>query len=269
MGFLDNLGLGMGVASDAGNIAGSMVDLFTRKKRREEQFAREDTAVQRRARDLEAAGLSKTLAAGTAAQAQPMNQRSTQTRTQTSGNVLANAQKDLTNAKINESKTQADLNKSAENLNVQRANQVAAQTISEGVSREGQLAQNILTRDKANAIPSERAAFNQLGWSYYKDAPGHLTGEIARTMAAFASGTAGLSRTVTTALQPIVEKIQNIQFPSFEKQNQWIQEQLDKIKDFPETLRPQISNILNGGVPADMGQWQANDRNRNQLPYYQ
>jgi len=69
----------LGAGSDLTNLAGGMVDLFTRKKRREEQFAREDSAVQRRAADLEAAGLSKTLAAGSAASSAPISNRSTQT----------------------------------------------------------------------------------------------------------------------------------------------------------------------------------------------
>jgi len=52
------------------SLAGTATNLLMSKKRREEQYSREDTAVQRRASDLEAAGLSKTLAAGSAAQAQ-------------------------------------------------------------------------------------------------------------------------------------------------------------------------------------------------------
>ncbi|MBA7557978.1 hypothetical protein ES705_50764 [subsurface metagenome] len=63
-------GLGS-VIGGAGGIAGAIANLLSQKKTREQQLAlqeraweREDTAVQRRAADLEMAGLSKTLAAG-------------------------------------------------------------------------------------------------------------------------------------------------------------------------------------------------------------
>jgi len=52
------------------SLVGTATNLLMSKKRRQEQYAREDNAVQRRASDLQAAGLSKTLAAGSAAQAQ-------------------------------------------------------------------------------------------------------------------------------------------------------------------------------------------------------
>lgn len=64
----DILGPVLGAASDAVNIGTGLVNLFTAKKRREEQWKREDNAVQRRAADLEKAGFSRTLAAGGAAQ---------------------------------------------------------------------------------------------------------------------------------------------------------------------------------------------------------
>jgi len=63
------LGAILGGAGDAINLASGLVGLLGAKKRKEEQYAREDTAVQRRAADMEAAGFSKTLAAGSAAQA--------------------------------------------------------------------------------------------------------------------------------------------------------------------------------------------------------
>jgi len=64
MSFLDNFGSVVGAASDVNNL----FQAFGARRRRKEAFAREDNAVQRRASDLEAAGLSKTLAAGSAAQ---------------------------------------------------------------------------------------------------------------------------------------------------------------------------------------------------------
>nr|UXQ87927.1 MAG: DNA pilot protein [Microvirus sp.] len=57
--------IGGGVA-----LGGTAANILMSKKRRQEQYSREDNAVQRRAKDMEAAGLSKTLAAGSAAQAQ-------------------------------------------------------------------------------------------------------------------------------------------------------------------------------------------------------
>jgi len=68
MGWLDPVSQGLGVVSDVTNIGSGLINLFTAKKRREEQWKREDNAVQRRALDMEKAGLSKTLAAGGAAQ---------------------------------------------------------------------------------------------------------------------------------------------------------------------------------------------------------
>ena len=68
MGAFDIVTGGVGLAGDAVNIGTGLVNLIGAKKRRKEQFAREDSAVQRRARDMEKAGLSKTLAAGSAAQ---------------------------------------------------------------------------------------------------------------------------------------------------------------------------------------------------------
>lgn len=53
------------------SLAGSGVQTAASLLGRKKQWEREDNAVQRRAADLEAAGLSKTLAAGTAAQASP------------------------------------------------------------------------------------------------------------------------------------------------------------------------------------------------------
>jgi len=222
MGFLDNLGVGAEVVSSGTNIAGGMVDLFTRKKRREEQYDREDTAVQRRAADLEAAGLSKTLAAGSAASAAPVTQRSTQTKTGISQAVLANAQKELTNQKINESKTQEDLNRAlASKANTEAGNLVLLRP---KIGSESTLAQ-----DKATYVPQEREAFANIGWSYYKDAPGHITGEIARTLSSFAAGTTGLTKTVLEKLQPVAQELQTRTFETIEQGNNWIQEQIDKI----------------------------------------
>lgn len=71
--------IGTAVGMGAGAFIGGMADLWNLRQEEEKRdydralqqeiFAREDTAVQRRAADLEAAGLSKTLAAGSAAQA--------------------------------------------------------------------------------------------------------------------------------------------------------------------------------------------------------
>lgn len=58
----------LGIASDVANFGGFLGNLFSRRR----QYRREDTAVRRRARDLEAAGFSKTLAAGSAAQSSPI-----------------------------------------------------------------------------------------------------------------------------------------------------------------------------------------------------
>lgn len=59
---------GLGMAQDAANITGGLIGMIGAKKRRRHQEAREDNAVQRHAADMEAAGLSKTLAAGGQAQ---------------------------------------------------------------------------------------------------------------------------------------------------------------------------------------------------------
>jgi hypothetical protein len=53
-----------GAASDAVNLGAGVFNLFGWRQRRAHAEAREDTAYQRAAADLEAAGLSKTLAAG-------------------------------------------------------------------------------------------------------------------------------------------------------------------------------------------------------------
>ena len=226
---LANLGLGMEVASSATNIAGGLVDLIGRRRRREEQFAREDNAVQRRASDLEAAGLSKTLAAGSAASATPVSARSTQTKSGVSQAVLANAQKELTNQKINESKTQEDLNRSATNLNDERAGLTRQQAINAGYTATGLDHANTLSGDRAANIPRERDLFESIGWTYYKDAPGHLTGEVARLMSSLGKGGAGLSKTVISRLQPIAEEAQARISSGLEVGNNWIQEQIDKV----------------------------------------
>lgn len=63
---------GMDIVGTAAGITGDLINAFSYKKRRSHQEAREDNAVQRRSADLEKAGLSKTLAAGSPAQASPM-----------------------------------------------------------------------------------------------------------------------------------------------------------------------------------------------------
>lgn len=60
---------GAGVVQQGGNFLSDLVFNKQRKELQQQIFQREDTAVQRRAADLEAAGLSKTLAAGGGAQA--------------------------------------------------------------------------------------------------------------------------------------------------------------------------------------------------------
>ena len=237
MSFLDNLGLGAGVASDALNLGGGIVDLFTRKKRREEQHEREDTAVQRRAADLEAAGLSKTLAAGSAASAAPIQARSTQTKVQTPQNILANAQKELTNAKINESKTQQELNKAlASKANTEAGNLVLLRP---KIGSESEL-----FADKAYSIPREREAFSRLGWSYYKDVPG-LTGEVSRTLATFAEATTGLAKNTMEKLQPIAEQAAEMVENGIEVGNNWIQQQIDKVPGLFGAAKQGVVNIFN------------------------
>lgn len=70
--WLNPVSTGMNIAGAATGIAGDLINAFTYKKRREHQEKREDNAVRRRANDLEKAGFSKTLAAGSPAQATPM-----------------------------------------------------------------------------------------------------------------------------------------------------------------------------------------------------
>jgi len=60
-----------GAVEVGGGLLGSIFGARAQNKLQKKQWAREDNAVQRRARDLEKAGLSKTLAAGGAAQAGP------------------------------------------------------------------------------------------------------------------------------------------------------------------------------------------------------
>ena len=237
----------------------------------QEQFQREDTAVQRRAADLEAAGLSKTLAAGSAASSTPIQARSTQTKAGLPAAVLANAQKELTSAKITESKTQSDLNRQNANYARQNAMYMAQKTINEGIQGQGYLNANVLSGDKARSIPLEREAFNQLGWSYYKDAPGY-SGEIARALASFATATTGLTRTVMAKLQPLVDKIAASPWINQEERQRMVQEGLDKVRDLPGKARDGIERILNGQggnlSPGEVMQYQNNDRVRNSLPYY-
>lgn len=70
--WLNPVSTGMNIAGAAAGITGDLINAFSYKKRRAHQEAREDNAVQRRAADLEKAGFSKTLAAGSPAQASPM-----------------------------------------------------------------------------------------------------------------------------------------------------------------------------------------------------
>jgi len=63
------IGAGAQVAQGTGNLISDLIFNKQRKDLQERIFKREDTAVQRRAADLEAAGLSKNLAAGGGAQA--------------------------------------------------------------------------------------------------------------------------------------------------------------------------------------------------------
>lgn len=63
---------GATLAVGGGNLISDIIFNKQRKELQEKIFQREDTAVQRRAADLEAAGLSKTLAAGGSAQAGPV-----------------------------------------------------------------------------------------------------------------------------------------------------------------------------------------------------
>nr|WAE43361.1 MAG: DNA pilot protein [Microviridae sp.] len=58
----------VGILSGIGDIVGQGLNFFNQNSLQQQSWAREDNAVQRRAKDLEAAGLSKTLAAGSPAQ---------------------------------------------------------------------------------------------------------------------------------------------------------------------------------------------------------
>lgn len=58
---------GLAAAGSAFNLAGGIYDRWYNRKLQEKTWEREDTAVQRRVADLRAAGLSPTLAAGSAA----------------------------------------------------------------------------------------------------------------------------------------------------------------------------------------------------------
>jgi len=260
MSVLGSLGTGMQVASDASNLAGGLVDLFTRKKRREEQFAREDTAVQRRANDLEAAGLSKTLAAGTAASATPVTQRSTQTKVGTAQAVLANAQKELTNAKINESRTQQDLNEAlASKANTEAGNLV--------LMRPKIGSESTLAADKAVNIPREQKLFEMIGWSYYKDMPGY-SGEVARLLSSLWKAGTGLTKTMLAGLQDVVAKLPD--FPSWDERSKWIEQQLDKLKIFGrarEGVRTILQNPNTQGVaPGQIMNYDAMQNRREMTP---
>jgi len=105
------------------SLAGTATNLLMSKKRREEQYAREDNAVQRRAADLEAAGLSKTLAAGSAAQAQTQQAPNTSGFSDAGkhlGNIpLAKANKAAIEANIKKTENESD---AIEYANIEAAN---------------------------------------------------------------------------------------------------------------------------------------------------
>ena len=110
MGLLD----AMGPLTDLINLGGDIGSSIYRAWSQQKTWEREDTAVQRRAKDLEAAGLSKTLAAGSAAQTSaPINV--------SAPNIsFANTAKMLDMAQAKKAMALTDANRDLVNANIAR-----------------------------------------------------------------------------------------------------------------------------------------------------
>jgi len=155
------------------SLAGTATNLLMSKRRREEQYAREDNAVQRRAADLEAAGLSKTLAAGSAAQAQTQQLPNTSGFSDAGkhlGNIpMAKANRNAANAAI--AKVEAET-KSIEYANIEAANRQqwldspseTAPVWPQGHPKEGQPMWTNREQQRQNWAQSQDSESNTMGF---------------------------------------------------------------------------------------------------------
>lgn len=182
---LEKISMGAGIASAATNVGSGLFNLFGARRRRQIQFRREDNAVRRRATDLEAAGLSKTLAAGGAAQAStpifPGDK-----------NVDVG---DLTNAMMareNRKMIQQNINtsKSQERVNDMQKNKLGVETL--GVMEENlnKKIKNEFDLWKFAQTSKESRYFDTMGLPMLYQVPG-ITGEASRLLSSFWKATAG------------------------------------------------------------------------------